>query len=69
MEPVTIIVAVSAMMATIGVWQKERDYKLMKAEYKRVFKKSLTSESVIKEAEIIASLLPQRTLDIFGKAC
>ncbi len=67
MEPATIIAAVSAIMAAIGVWQKERDYKLTKAEYKRVYKESLTSKSIIREAEIVASLLPQQTLDLLGK--
>jgi hypothetical protein len=67
MEPITIIAAISAMMAAIGVWQKERDYKSTKAEYKRVFEESLRSEEVFREAAIVARLLPKRTLDILGK--
>ena len=67
MEPVTIIAAISAMMAAIDVWQKERDYKQTQAEYKRVYEESLSSEEIFREAEIVASLLPKKTLDFLGK--
>jgi len=67
MEPITIIAAISGMMAAIGIWQKERDYKSTKAEYKRVYEESLHSEEIFREAEIVARLLPRKTLDILGK--
>ncbi|MFN3239562.1 MAG: hypothetical protein ACE37D_21265 [Pseudomonadales bacterium] len=67
MEPVTIIAAISAMMAAIGVWQKERDYNSTKAEYSRVFEESLRSDEIQREANFVASLLPQNTLDLLGE--
>jgi len=66
MEPEIIIAAISATMAAIGVWQKERDYKHTKQEYNRVYQESLSSESVLIEARYISERLPKRTLDLLG---
>lgn len=66
MEPVTVIAAISALMAALGVWQKERDYRKTKQEYVRVFRESLESPEVRAEAKTLAALLPQRTIDLLG---
>ena len=52
------------MMAAISVWQQERNYKLTKAEYDRVYKESQESPEILAEAEILAKLLPPKTLDL-----
>ena len=67
MDAITIIAAINAIMAAFGIWQKERDYKLTRNEYKRVYEESVRSEEIIAEARLVAEMLPQKTLDILGR--
>lgn len=66
MEPVTVIAAISALMAALGVWQKERDYLMTRREFGRVYQEALQSPEIRAEAKTLAALLPQGTIDILG---
>lgn len=72
MDPVLVISGMSAMMAALGVWQRERDYLLTKETHARVLRESQSNPDILNEARLVASLLPERTLDLLGsrvKAC
>lgn len=67
MEPAILISSICAVMAAVGVWQKERDYRLTREEFDRVLTPSQTADGTIQVARIIAQLLPQDTLDLLGQ--